>query len=128
MKPRKNSVDEEGHRKQHREEWGGAGSLGALSVVTIFRSGTQMYRRLLHNKTKLSSEKILRKNQVFREILEFSALVDGHGGDHRLDVANVGQPELEAYDVRPLAAQLLVHALLEPGWNPWNKTGQQDIA
>ena len=43
-------------------------------------------------------------------------LVDGHGSDDRLDVANIVEVELEAHDdgLGALAAQLLVDALLEP--------------
>jgi len=51
---------------------------------------------------------------VAEACLQSSALVDGHGGDDRLDVANVGQLELKFHDVGAPVAQLVVHALLEP--------------
>lgn len=57
-------------------------------------------------------------------------LVDGHGSDDRLDVANIVEVELEADDdgLGALAAQLVVDALLKPKQHADQKITSINIA
>ncbi len=79
---------------------------GGASLFALFRAFGEDH-------TCLSPKNILGNAPVSNRSGS-SALVDGHGGHDRLDVANVGQLELEIDDVGALVAQLVVHALLEP--------------